>query len=192
MSENIRKMIDKVNDINNDIDSGVYFVYEQHPEFNSIGTPKEYSEYLKTIFPNSKVKNILYHGTDKDFDEFNDRASRRKFVDKDFSAREGIFLTNNRDEENVNHWGRNTKAVVINVSNPIAVSHDDFQRGIFPEGADLIYQTFDINKPKSLEFVLSLHSADFAIKSANKTHILGSKKDFERFKQFMKNKLDFN
>jgi len=48
----------------------VDFVFEQNSELEKIGTRKQYSEYLSTIFPNSKVKDILYHGTTESFDTF--------------------------------------------------------------------------------------------------------------------------
>jgi hypothetical protein len=71
MSEDIREMIDKVKNFNsfisenisNNIKSGVEFVYKQQPELTNIGTPEQYSRYLGSIFPNSKVKGIFYHGS---------------------------------------------------------------------------------------------------------------------------------
>ncbi len=45
------------------IKEGVDFVFEQNPELSNIGTPEEYSNYLDTIFPNSKIKDIVYHYT---------------------------------------------------------------------------------------------------------------------------------
>lgn len=44
-------------------DEDIDFVFEQNPELEKIGTKKDYSEYLKTIFPESKIKGIFYHGT---------------------------------------------------------------------------------------------------------------------------------
>jgi hypothetical protein len=37
--------------------------YEATPELANIGTPQQYLAYVDTIFPNSKVKDIVYHGT---------------------------------------------------------------------------------------------------------------------------------
>ena len=45
------------------IKEGVAEVFEQNPELILIGTAQEYSDYLDTIFPESKVKDIVYHGT---------------------------------------------------------------------------------------------------------------------------------
>lgn len=49
---------------------GIDFVFEQNPELLRIGTKEQYSEYLDTVFPESKVKDILYHGTKNNFDQF--------------------------------------------------------------------------------------------------------------------------
>jgi len=78
MSEDIRKMIDKVKNFNQfinenvdaNIKSGIDFTYKQHPKLVNIGTKEQYSHYLNTIFPDSKVREILYHGTDTYFDFF--------------------------------------------------------------------------------------------------------------------------
>jgi hypothetical protein len=45
------------------IKPGVQELFKSNPELASVGTPQQYSQYLDTIFPNSKVKDIVYHGT---------------------------------------------------------------------------------------------------------------------------------
>jgi hypothetical protein len=78
MSKEMRQMIDKFKNwkpfINENVDRitkpGVDFVYDKYPELSNIGTPEQYSQYLDTIFKTSKVKDILYHGTDKNFNNF--------------------------------------------------------------------------------------------------------------------------
>lgn len=50
---------------------GVDFVFEQNPELKKIGTKEQYSEYLDSIFPESKVRGMVYHGSDKkDIEQF--------------------------------------------------------------------------------------------------------------------------
>jgi hypothetical protein len=68
IATSIRKYLNE--EIGDKIKTGVDFVYQQHPELTNIGTPEQYSQYLDTIFPNSKVKDILYHGTDTKKDNF--------------------------------------------------------------------------------------------------------------------------
>jgi hypothetical protein len=42
---------------------GVDFVFEQNPQLEQIGTAEDYTEYLNTVFPNSKIKDIVYRGS---------------------------------------------------------------------------------------------------------------------------------
>ena len=47
---------------------GAKFAYENSEELQQLGTQEQYSKYLDAIFPDSKVKEIVYHGTnDKNF-----------------------------------------------------------------------------------------------------------------------------
>lgn len=41
---------------------GVAELFKSNPELASVGTPEQYSQYLDTIFPESQVKDIVYHG----------------------------------------------------------------------------------------------------------------------------------
>ena len=41
---------------------GISLAFKQNPELAKVGTQKQYSAYLDTVFPNSKVKDIVYHG----------------------------------------------------------------------------------------------------------------------------------
>lgn len=48
---------------NTSIKEGVKELFNENPELASIGTQEQYSQYLDTIFPDSQVKDIVYHGT---------------------------------------------------------------------------------------------------------------------------------
>lgn len=73
----------------NKIKDGVAFVFEQNPELAQIGSEEQYSEYLDTIFPDSKIKDIVYHGAPQKFDKFDLNLA------KDTKA---IFFTKNINE----------------------------------------------------------------------------------------------
>ncbi len=45
------------------IKKGLDFVFEKNPKLSQIGSIEQYSEYLDTIFPDSKFKDVVYHGT---------------------------------------------------------------------------------------------------------------------------------
>ena len=55
----------------NIIKPGVEEVFEVNPELAEIGTQEQYSQYLDTIFPDSKVKDIVYHGSESKIKKFN-------------------------------------------------------------------------------------------------------------------------
>lgn len=45
------------------------YLFSTNPELEKVGTKGEYKQYLNTIFPNSKVSEVYWHGTDSDFSE---------------------------------------------------------------------------------------------------------------------------
>ena len=45
-------------------------IFNATPELSEIGTEQDYVKYIQSIFPKSQVKDILYHGTYQEFDEF--------------------------------------------------------------------------------------------------------------------------
>jgi hypothetical protein len=75
------------------IKEGVEELFTSNPQLASVGTPQQYSAYLDTIFPDSKVKDIVYHGTDFKFDKF--EKSRLGINTGALSAYKGFFFTNN-------------------------------------------------------------------------------------------------
>ena len=59
-------------------------------KFYLIGTKEQYSSYLDTIFPDSKVKDIVYHGSYTKIDKF-----LKEFLGKNTkaeSAKKGFFF----------------------------------------------------------------------------------------------------
>ena len=71
------------------VKDGVVNVFEKHPELLALGTPEEYSRYLDTIFPESKLHEIVYHGT----------ASQDKIEAFDFKKSnyaQAVFFTKNK------------------------------------------------------------------------------------------------
>lgn len=46
------------------------YLFKQNPEIENIGSRKEYMDYAKSIFPNSKSKQVLFHGGRKGIDKF--------------------------------------------------------------------------------------------------------------------------
>lgn len=93
------------------IKEGVDFVFEQNPELSKVGTKEQYSEYLDTIFPESKVKDIVYHTTNENFDVFNHNRVNPNGI----SYGKGSYFSKKIDSE----FGEIVKVVLLNIKNPI-------------------------------------------------------------------------
>ena len=77
------------------IKEGVDKVFEEHPELVLSGTAQEYSDYLDTIFPDSKVKDIVYHGTSfGKFDKFSKNELGKNTEAP--SSLQGFFFSNSK------------------------------------------------------------------------------------------------
>ena len=77
-----------------EVKEGVSELFKENTELSEIGTEQQYSEYLDSVFPNSKVKDIVYHGTIFDFPSFS-KKKLGKYTQAP-SASQGFFFTNNR------------------------------------------------------------------------------------------------
>ncbi len=90
------------------IKEGVDFVFEQNPELEKAGTKEQYSEYLDTIFPESKIRNIVYHASPNKFEKFKDPSS---------SGLSHIWFS---EKPLKYQFGEKIYAVLINLKNPIS------------------------------------------------------------------------
>ena len=70
--------------------SGVRYAYNRNPELANIGTLGDYNDYLKTVFPESKVRDINYHMGPKGLQEL--KPSTGKVYNTNPDAR-GIYVT---------------------------------------------------------------------------------------------------
>ena len=106
---------------------GIDYVFSQSPELASIGSKAQYLQYLSTIFKTSKVKDIVYHGTNRIFDKF--LAPNRRFSDWSIELQKmvsedskgAIYFTNRLDL--AQNSGKNIKASrivssLLNIKNP--------------------------------------------------------------------------
>ena len=160
------------------IKPGVTELFESNSELASIGTPQQYSQYLDTIFPDSKVKDIVYHGTLDKFESF-DKSKIGKNIIKD--RPKGFYFTRKNVAENI--YGSypsidastgeqilqkgNLISVIINTKGQYqSIQEKDDVSGY---GDFVEYESHVVFEPEQI-------------------HILGSKQDIEGFKQFTENK----
>lgn len=151
-----------------------------------------YSQYLDTIFPDSKIKDIVYHGTDKKFDRFDDNLKGSR--DSGLYGKAHYFSSDltYAKETYAEQWEEDVKDKnkVIKTNNGFVYRAILNAKNVFIENS-LIH---DFNK--DVYHILDKSNYDsatdnrgqieIAVKNANQIHILGSKQDIEGFKEFVK------
>lgn len=163
-------------------------IFENNSELSKIGTLEQYVEYINLIFPDSKVKDILYHGSKDNFDIFKNRQ-----VDKEVGVMNGIYLT--PDIKYAKEYGKNIKCVLINTINPLitegtwtGIINDETKQKIIDSGYDaIINKAFDNKKIDKFFDKLKINRIrkETIVFESEQIHILCSKKDIEGFKKFI-------
>lgn len=195
------------------IKEGVDFVFEQNPELAQIGTKEQYSEYLDTIFPNSEVKDIVYHGTAREFEKFelvgvNDN-------NHPLISQLGFFFA-----KTMKHADYYRHVSSVHVANnlfkyteqiPDMTTHKKYYHG---EGGKIISVLLNMNKIKkytdvgdfiddiekngkpilkdydSIEMKDSNKDIELVVLDSKQIHILGNKQDLGGFKEFVEGNQD--
>lgn len=143
-----------------EIKKGVDFVFEQNPELAKIGNLVEYSEYLNTIFPDSKIKEILYHGSKEKIENLKPRA--KKFGDI------GLFSTKNLNL--AKSYGGITNPLIVNMISPKIITNATPNTETLPTDFDGYINTM---------------SDEVVVFQPNQIYVLGTEKDVENFKNFV-------
>ncbi|HPQ80005.1 MAG TPA: hypothetical protein PLG47_06095, partial [Candidatus Dojkabacteria bacterium] len=154
---------------------GVQELFESNPELSNIGTQQQYSQYLDTIFPDSKVKDILWHSSSNaniekfDFQYFGTNSDKGMFGVATY------LEANRKDSIPYNRSGKGrTYGVIVNIQNPAKfneitdyISLDESNESI-QNKKDLLHKNNDS---------AILGNWQYAIFNNDNTHILGSKQD---------------
>lgn len=187
-------------------------VYTSNTELSKIGTIKDYSNYVQSIFPDSKVKNVVYHSSNIDFDVFdkNKISSRKEGAPEggDVGAfGRGIYFTPNLDYSKT--YGKNLKSVVLDIKNPKIILNNEANDKLYQNKSikdlwgdydSVIYKVTDweaVSKSgvhSSIEEFNSIglgknnkpEVVDIAVDDINKIHILGSNQDVQDFQKWKK------
>lgn len=191
------------------IKEGVSELFETNPELKSIGTEQEYSEYLDNVFPESKIKNILYHKTSsKQIEGDRFKISRLGGVYFSFFDIPSGNIVNSLIKKITKE---NTVFAVVNVKNPFIVNKKNAKEvlkktGLLTQDVTKLQKKFDLtNNDAVLGFPNERFDTgqlddfpnikfnknqrkdviELAVINPDNIHILGSKKDIEGFKNFV-------
>ena len=179
---------------------GVSELFESNPELSNIGSQEQYSAYLDSIFPDSKVKDIVYHGTNATIESFDKSKIATNTLNYGFYGKG--FYFNETKNDLINWWKTlykkepNIVTAIIDTKNP------------YRETSNVIEEKTKLgNKKETEEFTTTLlqnnydsvlpqipkeeGSNEFVVFEPEQIHILGNKQDIEGFKKFVKNKLTF-
>lgn len=170
---------------NTEIKEGVDELFNENPELASIGSKEQYSEYLNTIFPDSKVKDIVYHGYKLKKDNYGrDDLNIEKF-DKS-KAPKGFYFTTDKTYANTfTERYTNVKEsgliqAIVNLKNPKQ------QKDLFK--TDPAIATNE-NKDGFVGNDMGFEKDNVVVVfEPEQIHILGNKQDMEGFKEFVNNK----
>lgn len=104
---------------------GVDFVFEQNPELATIGSKEQYSQYLSTIFKDSKVKDIVYHGgtVESSFSKDYIGKSTIHTNKNDFNQPKAFYFTTSKNSALT--YG-SVKNVILNIKSP-AILEQEFE-----------------------------------------------------------------
>lgn len=108
--------IDMINKEKIDIEHALFwnwidFVFYLCPSLKQIGTQEQYAEYIKTIFPNSIHKNIVYHGS-KQWNKF-EKFEHRPSVNFNYNHDSFFFTTSIADAETGWTWDKTKKYTIV-------------------------------------------------------------------------------
>jgi hypothetical protein len=164
-----------------DITDGINKVFEITPELNEIGSKKQYVEYIKTIFPNSKIKGIYYHMSPNKFEKFEQRNSFDKIWFSETPLKGAGF-------------GNNMYIVILDIKRPLdgwAVDdyHKETREYDIPINPDWRNKTGELPQYKydgTIEPGFH-NSKSITVRKPEQIHILGSKEDINGFKKFVGN-----
>lgn len=163
------------------IKPGVAELFESNPELASIGTPEQYSQYLDTIFPDSQVSDIVYHGT------------MEHLLPKDkFKGYVTYFTTSKRYAETFGFpVNRKVLAAKINVERPYNAPSE------MADVPEEVHITDKFTNPRLIKANNREHDSvigkdagqeegnTVAIFEPEQIHILGSARDLNMFERFV-------
>ena len=169
---------------------GIKEVFNSTPELSKIGTQQQYSQYLDTIFPNSKVKEIVYRGLNPKYE------TTTLFKEGKNENGEGIYFTTNK--EYALRYGDKLTAVILDIKNPKKTEYDSSKlsdkdevtrmKAIASFQENIGFQKAENNK----EFDgiegrdIKGTNDEIAVFDKFQIYLLGSEKDIKGFKEFIK------
>lgn len=200
------------------IKPGVKSLFESNSELAAIGSPEQYSAYLDTIFPDSKIKDIVYHHSANKIEQFDNKFLGRETNAPDTNL--GFFFAENKEdipkmvEEKNKQLRKIDSDIILNfsVENQVLINSKNpkYYKGFINAAADneigrkavTIEDYKEVRKRliKDNDALIYGLTVDFdedgdaninkgyVVFEPEQIHVLGSKQDIEGFKKFVQSK----
>jgi len=162
-------------------------VFEQNPDLSKLGTKTQYYKYLQTIFPESKVKDIVYHRSSEKIDVFD------KTKTKEINGNRFYF-----SPFNTGRYGQHVTRAVLNIKNLAVPYNDEFIKDVnkkhpeYTKGKSKYFylpaQIYVHARKYGYDGVFSFEGTnddEYIVYEPEQIHILGSKKDLKGFQKFV-------
>ena len=175
-----------------DIISDIFSTFTDLPKY---GNEEDYSKYLDDVFPNSKIKEIVYHGGTLNPDD----RGKDPFTGE-FGGKHGIYFTGSKSRAKSYLRGGSSDYkskgkihfALLNIENPL----DNKIWSKWKFGADTITdeglkQMKDYNSDGILvtdilsKYTSIQYATQYVVLDMDQVHIIGSDKDVEGFKKYM-------
>jgi hypothetical protein len=167
---------------------GVNFVFEQNPELANIGTKEQYAEYIKTIFPESKVQDILHHGVTRfdviDFNKFSEDKQSTGTWGKGFYF--APVYNKFFEEAPIEKYVKiNSKKIITNKEH--LELYEKYKKIGF-QGTIGLADTSKMFEEVRVKFdTIDSRDREIIVFNPSQIHILGNKQDQEMFSNFVNN-----
>lgn len=204
VEDNLPNMLDDVAEI-----------FRLNPKLAEIGTMEQYIAYLATIFPDSQVKYILWHNSDAEFKEEGFKPMRPNFdtlnsqegvynftTNRDFASRYGAHTYPVRlnvekpiIEHSAGEYADDLDRPITNAlfksgrkadPNPFALPYDESLRDADAAVTYFSGEEYVEKHPVSGREIGIPKQIAVSVFDENQIYILGTSKDIEGFKQFVK------
>jgi hypothetical protein len=165
------------------IKPGVEGLFNENPELASVGTQEQYSAYLDTIFPDSQVKDIVYHGSLENISKFNEN---QHFGTIDQA---NLRILRKADDED-RYDDIRIYSALINVNNSKEVEDVGFDwskeiQKAKKEGFDSLTYFNEGENYMGSKGNYKYSDNSYLVFNSENSYILGNKQDIEGFKKFV-------
>jgi hypothetical protein len=162
------------------VDSIVQELFNSTPELAKIGTVKQYSQYVNSLFPNSELKDVFYHGSSNVFNKFDN--SKKGSLDKGLYGLAHYFT---KSKDYAEQYAEILDEDLLFDEGIIKKLGDGYIYTVVINSKNLLTQDepVDINNTP-YDAIIDKYGTELAVKDELQIHILGNKQDIEAFKKF--------